>query len=106
MSYVQGTKIPVVMEFTDSDTGLPKEPTDVQVWIYTPTALKTTPIVATTHLLYSTSAGVTKLDDPGHYGFILDTSAEAGNWKYEVEGMGAEAVVKTRTIRVTPRLAV
>lgn len=96
MSYVQGTKVKVIGEFTDPDTGALEDPDDVVVSVWPPAG------TATSIRRFSDATGVTKVAD-GVYQTVIDTSAAAGEYVYVIEGEGDDAVAARRVLRVRPR---
>lgn len=94
MAYAQGTQIRVKVEIRDPDTGAPLDPDDVVVTVWLPDN--------TTQTLTYGGGDVVK-QNPGAYVFTIDTTSQAGLWRYEVAATGAEAVIKQRKVRVTPR---
>lgn len=97
MSYVQGTKVRVIGEFRDPDTKALEDPTDVIVSVWRPGMDDPTSIRK-----FSDSSGVTRLGI-GRYETTIDTSPEAGEWKYLFEGTGSDAVATIERLRVRPR---
>lgn len=101
MSYVQGTKVRVTGEFRNADTKALEDPVDVQVSIWRPGADDATIIRK-----FSDNDGSIVRVSIGLYQTVIDTTPEAGEWKYVFEATGADAVAKLERLRVRARPAV
>lgn len=97
MGYIQGTAVRVVADLADPETGDPFVPEDLVVTVEPPGA----PAFEAT-----LSEGAVHVDPrtPGRYFYVLDTSLAAGVWRYQVEAVGADAVVARKSITVGSRL--
>ena len=98
----------VTAEFYDPDRapGDPqvqdlKDPEDVTVWIFAP---DDAPSGNDLTMSYMAGDDITRVGQ-GVYEFKVYTAPAAGDWCYEIEGKGADAVVEDRTIRVRLRRA-
>lgn len=97
MSYVQGTKVKVWAEFADGETGVAEDPASVVLTIEMPDG--------TTEERTLVGGGV--INDPsavGRFYSIVDTTPQWGNWTYQFESEGPEAVVAKRQFTVKRRL--
>lgn len=97
MSYVQGTIVRLQADFTDNETHMPTDPTEVILTIRRPDG------VVTQHTL----SGGQVQDDPdrvGRFFYKLDTSPVAGTWSWQMESTGNEAVVGRKELTVLSRL--
>jgi len=94
VSYVQGSAIRITATFADPDSGAATDPAVVTMTIRRPDA---------TSELRSYPATISKLST-GVYRTTIDTSAQAGSWRYEIGSTGTGAIRAQRTLRVVAAL--
>lgn len=100
MSYIQGTQVRLIADFTDNETGDPTDPAEVILTVVPP--LPAVPFQRTL------AAGQVQDDTEkvGRFYYILDTSLAAGTWSYQFESTGNEAVVGRKDLTVKARIPV
>ena len=99
MSYVQGTRVRLVADFTD-EHGQPTNPIDAVLTVVPP---GTVPAFVKT-----LAADELQLDEDrvGRVFYVLDTTPIAGTWEYQFESVGNETVVGRKQLTVKARLNV
>lgn len=94
MSYVVGTRVRLLGEFTSPDTGGPVTPSDIEVLVVAPSGVSQT---------FTRSGGEVGLVAAGRYSCEV-LADEAGVWAYQFAAVGTDATVNRGTFRVTPAL--
>lgn len=98
MSYVQGTTVRLQADFAVTDTQEPYDPDEVVLTVAPPTAAPFTRTL---------TAGEVQADGTrvGRFFYLLDTSSEPGEWRYQFEVPAInESVVRRGEFTVTRRL--
>lgn len=96
MSYVQGTLVKISFGITDSDSGDFYDPAEIVVTVKQPSGTTTT--------LRKSTAQVTNILDTqgapivGKYRISIDTTAESGDWEYQVAVPGGTARRRAFTV--------
>lgn len=97
MSYIQGTAVKLIADFTDRDTGEPTDPAEVVLTIEDGLGQLSQKTL---------SAGQVQDDTEvvGRFFYVLDTSPNPGTWTYQFESTGNEATLGKKDLTVRPRL--
>lgn len=98
MSYVQGTTVRLQADFADPITDAAVNPAEVVLTVHPPTGA---PFQRTL------TADEVQVDSAreGRFFYLLDTSSEAGTWRYQFEDPAVNvSVVQRESLTVTARL--
>lgn len=99
MSYIQGTQVKITFTVINDDTNKSYDPPSAQVAVLKPSGAITTLTIADGQIVRMVDP-VTSLPIVGKYRTYIDTTAEHGDYAYEVSVGGTAAVLKRRSFHV------